>query len=262
MALIREIIENIEALAPLRLQEDYDNSGWQVAPDRDFGESEAEGVLVCLDVTEAIIEEARAKGCNLIVSHHPLIFKPFTKVIGESYQQNCAISAIKNGIGIYSAHTNLDNAKGGVNFKIVEKLHLSDLEWLEPRDADSGSGLVGNLPSPVTEKEFLLEVKNIFHLKVLQHSPLRGRKISRVALCGGSGSFLLQNAIDKGADVFLTGEMSYHHFFDTEGIVALAAGHYESEQYTVELLAGRLNSSFKGLKVVETEINTNPIEYL
>jgi len=262
MALIREIIENIEELAPPSLQEDYDNTAWQVAPDGNFGESDAKGVLVCLDVTEAIIDEAQAKGCNLIISHHPLIFKPFTKLIGASYQQNCAIKAIQKGIGIYAAHTNLDNAKGGVNFKIAEKLDLRDLEWLDPKDANSGSGLVGNLPAPETEEGFLLRVKNIFRSKVLQHSPLRGMKVSKVAVCGGSGSFLLHNAIDKGADVFLTGEISYHHFFDTKGIVAVAAGHYESEQYTIELLAERLSRSFSSLKIVKTEINTNPITYL
>lgn len=262
MALIREIIENIEELAPIGLQEEYDNTAWQLAPERNFAEFEVKGVLVCLDVTEAIVDETEAKDCNLIISHHPLIFNPLKKVLGENPQQRCVIKALQKGIGIYAAHTNLDNASGGVNFMIAEKLNLSGLEWLEPKDEISGSGLMGRLPEKETEEEFLDKIKKVFKLKVLQHSPLRGKLISKVALCGGSGSFLLQKAIEKGADVFLTGEMSYHHFFDTDGILAVATGHYESERYTVDLIAERLQASFSGVKIEKTEINTNPITYL
>lgn len=255
---LREVIAALEHLAPLRLQDEWDNSGLQVG----FPESEIDQVLVCLDVTEAIVDEAIAAKCNLIVSHHPLIFKALRQVSDATYQQRCVVKALAAGISIYSAHTSLDNAPGGVNHRIAALLGLQKLRWLSPRDGeDAGSGLVGELPASEPDAAFLARVQRTFGVECLQHSTLDGRQVRRVALCGGAGAFLLHDAVCAGADCFISGEFHYHDYFENQGVLLAELGHYQSEQFTQDLLLEYLHKTCPGLTVRKTALNTNPICY-
>lgn len=255
---LHEVIAAVERLAPLRFQDEWDNSGLQVG----FPDAEIGGILVCLDVTEAVVEEAVARKCDLIVSHHPLLFKALRQVSDATYQQRCVVRALAAGISVYSAHTSLDNAPGGVNHRIAGKLGLRDLRWLSPKEGgEAGSGLVGELPAPEAEGDFLARVQRGFGVQCLRHSAPAGRVLRRVALCGGAGAFLLRDAVRAGADCFLSGEFHYHDYFENRGLLLCELGHYQSEQFTVELLQEYLGANCPGLRVLRTELNTNPIHY-
>ena len=257
----KQVLDALEQYAPLPLQDSYDNAGLQIGLTE---EQEVAGALLCLDVTEAVIEEAERMGCNLIVAHHPLLFRGLKSITGQSYVERCVIKAIQKGIGIYAAHTNLDNAEGGVNYRIAEMIGLKNLSFLDEKSGlSAGAGVIGELPTEEDEKKFLERVKALFGIRCVRHNQLTGRKIRRVALCGGAGGFLLSNAIAQGADAFLTGEMRYHDYFGHEGELLIAEmGHYESEQYTIDIFAEVLNHHFPELKIVKTTLNTNPINYL
>jgi dinuclear metal center YbgI/SA1388 family protein len=363
--LVSDIIQELENLAPLEYQESYDNSGLQVG---EVG-MEVKGILLTLDVTEAIVNEAIERGCNMIIAHHPLIFSGLKRITGRNYVERIVRLAIKNDIIIYAAHTNLDNVKKGVSAKIAEKLELQDTAILQMMmstlsklytfaplnavdkvrdalfaagagdigkyrqcsfnsngtgtfkpDADAnpaigeaggereyvdevkievlvqkhkekhvlkalfenhpyeevayefialqnpnqelGAGMVGKLKEPIDEKAFLAFVKERMNTDCIRHTELRGKKIEKVAICGGSGSFLLKEAIGAGADIFITGDFKYHQFFDAEGKIIIAdIGHYESEQYTVELFADILKKKFPNFAVLLSNLNTNPVKY-
>lgn len=273
---IREIISTLEAFAPLELQEDFDNAGVQVAVNScpDALDAQLTGVLVCLDITEQVIDEAIAKNCNMVVSHHPLIFQPLKRVCGQTYQQRCVAKAILAGITLYSAHTNLDNARGGVNHIIASMLGLNNLQWLEPRGSEGGSGVIGELPVPMTAMQLLLSLKTLFKVDALFNN-CRGnsafaeqksvcgtiaveKEIRKVALCGGAGAFLMGKAREMGADAFITGEIHYHDYFGQD-MLLVEMGHYQSEQYTQELLMKIILKSCAGARVIKTSLNTNPI---
>ena len=260
---IKEIIAALERFAPLPLQDGFDNAGLQIG----LTEAEATGALLCLDVTEAVIDEAITLGYNLVVSHHPLIFKGCKSITGKDYVERCIMKAIRNDIAIYSAHTNLDNAEGGVNFKIAEKIGLKDVEVLEPKEVTdeivAGSGVIGELKELETETEFLKRIKKLFEVECVKHNRMTGRLIKRVALCGGSGAFLLPRAVACNADVFITGEVKYHDYFHYDNQILIAEiGHYESEQYTKEIFYSIIRERFPELDVQMTRVNTNPIKYL
>ena len=258
----KQVLDALEQYAPLPLQDSYDNAGLQIGLTE---EQEVTGALLCLDVTEAIIDEAERMGCNLVVAHHPLLFRGLKSITGSSYVERCVIKAIQKGIGIYAAHTNLDNAEGGVNYRIAERIGLTNLQFLDlkPGGVAAGAGVLGELPEGEDERAFLERVKSLFGIKCLRHSQLTGREVRRVALCGGAGGFLLNNAIALGADVFLTGEMRYHDYFGHEDELLIAEmGHYESEQYTIDLFAEVLSRQLPQLRIVKTSNNTNPINYL
>ena len=265
MTKVSDVIAAIEAIAPLRYQDEWDNSGLQVG----FCQDEVKGVLVCLDVTEEIVDEAIRKGCNMIVSHHPLLFHSLKQVSDSTYQQRCVTKAIKEGIAIYSAHTSLDNARGGVNFKIAELIGLQDLRWLEPKPecgahsngAECGSGLIGTLPAPEQPEAFLERLQNTFKVKALRHSEPGSKPIRKVALCGGAGAFLMGKAIQEDADCFISGEFHYHDYFETDGMMLIELGHYQSEQFTKDLLREILGKALPDLRIEMTQIDTNPIRY-
>ena len=265
MTKVSDVIAAIEAIAPLRYQDEWDNSGLQVG----FCQDEVKGVLVCLDVTEEIVDEAIRKGCNMIVSHHPLLFHSLKQVSDRTYQQRCVTKAIKEGIAIYSAHTSLDNARGGVNFKIAELSGLQDLRWLEPKPEcgahsngpECGSGLIGSLPAPEQPEAFLERIQNTFKVKALRHSEPGSKPISNVALCGGTGAFLMGKAIQEDADCFISGEFHYHDYFERDGMMLIELGHYQSEQFTKDLLREILGKVLPDLRIEMTQIDTNPIRY-
>ena len=361
---ISEITQFLESIAPVGLQENYDNAGLIVGS----GESECSGIIISLDVTEEVVKEAIAKKCNLIVGHHPIIFKGLKKINGKNYVERTVITAIKNDIAIYAIHTNLDNVLEGVNKKIAEKLQLQNCKVLLPKEGtleklvtfapvkkaeevrnalfeagagsignydqcsfnvegtgtfralegsdpyvgekgkqhqenearievvfpsgleqkivlalkkvhpyeevafylqplknrqhNVGSGLVGELPEPIAEKELMDILKSAFHLKVIRHTEYLNKPVHKIAVCGGSGFFLLPAAIAAGAQVYITGDVKYHEFFDADGRILLAdIGHYESEQFTIELLTEFLQKKFSNFAVLKTEINTNPVRY-
>jgi len=257
---IRQVMDALERFAPLPLQESYDNAGLQVG----LTEAEISGVLLCLDVTEAIVDEAVDKGCNLIVAHHPLIFRKLAHIGDGNYVERAVMKAIKNDVAIVAAHTNLDNAEGGVNFKMAEKLGLQGLESLQGPVVDGKwSGVVGELPQPMSAEAFIDLLKRQFGAVSLRANELLTRPIRWVALCGGSGSFMLGDAIRAKADAYVTGEMSYHEFFGHEQQIQICViGHYESEQFTTEILRDIIVKEHPELPVTIAETCTNPILYL
>lgn len=258
---IKDIIHVLEAIAPPHLQESYDNAGLIVGNN----ETEVRGVLFCLDSTEAIVEEAVQKNCNLIVAHHPIVFRGLKRLNGVNYVERTVIQAIQNDIAIYAIHTNLDNVhRQGVNSKIAQKLGLQNTSVLAPRPDDSniGAGLLGVLQNPMEEHAFLLYVKEALKTHCIRHTALRNRPIERVAVCGGSGSFLLPAALKSGADAFVTADFKYHEFFDAEDRLIIAdVGHYESEQFTIELLYELIHEKFPNFALHLTELVTNPVFY-
>lgn len=259
---IKEVVDALERFAPLPLQEGFDNAGLQVG----LTEAEVSGALLCLDVTEKVVDEAVALGCNLIVSHHPLIFRALKHITGENDVQRAVAKAIKKDITVVSMHTNFDNAKDGVNYKIAEKMELSDCGFFAEKNVDGiscGSGVIGTLPEPMAADDFVLMLKRTFDVECVMCNQLLRRKISRVAICGGAGSFLLDDAITAGADAFITGEMHYHEYFGHEQEIQIAViGHYQSEQFTNEIFESIIKEKCPGVKTYLTKTNTNPIIYL
>lgn len=252
---VSDVIKVIEDAAPLGFQDGFDNSGLQVGSPA----AEARRILVTLDITEEVLGEAVRLGCDMIVSHHPLIFHPLRQVGDGSYQQRCVVTAIREGIAIYSSHTSLDNAPGGVNYEIASRLGLRDLRVLDAKDGGCGAGLAGRLPEPCSDSDFLGLLQSVFEVGCLRHSGTTGRLISSVALCGGAGAFLMKKAVEAGADCFVTGEFHYHDFFENCGMLLAELGHYESEQYTVDLLERILKNGLPSAEVCRTSLNTNPI---
>ncbi len=360
---ILEITEYLETIAPLQFQENYDNAGLIV------GESSCEcsGIIISLDVTEAVINEAISNNCNMVVAHHPIIFNGLKQLTGENYVERTIIKAIKNDITIYAIHTNLDNVKKGVNNKIAERIGLQNLQILQPKEnilkkliifapfknaedvrkslfaagagnlgkysecsfnsegtgtfkaeqgadpyvgeigkqheekeikievifpgyleqeiiramidshpyeevaydiiplgnyvAEIGSGLTGEIDKALDENEFLDKIKVAFGLKVIKHTAFSGNKVKKVAICGGAGSFLIPVALSNKADVYITSDIKYHEFFEAEGMVLIDIGHYESEQFTIDLLYEFLSEKYPNFAVRKTEVITNPVNY-
>lgn len=261
---IEEVIRALEQFAPLPLQEDFDNAGLQVGLTR---ASEVSGALLCLDVTERVVEEAIAKDCNLIVSHHPLIFHKLRALTASDYVQRAAIKAIRNDVAIVSMHTNMDEALGGVNHKIAEKLGLSEPHFFgktkEVEGVTAGEGVIARYQEPISSAEFTRRVKETFRVKCLQTNEPLKRPVTKVAICGGAGAFLLQDAIAAGADAFITGEMRYHEYFGHEQEIQICVmGHYQSEQYTAEIFRDIIRSRCPDVRCVMSEIDTNPVFYV
>jgi dinuclear metal center YbgI/SA1388 family protein len=268
---ISQITGILEEYAPLCLQEDFDNSGLQVG---DIS-GELQGILLCLDVTEAVLDEAIQLGCNLIISHHPLLFKPIKSLTGRSYIERCVIKACKNNLVIYASHTNMDNAYGGVNYHLAGKIGLQNVRALSPKAdhrtseacstgqwSGAGSGIIGELPFPEDEASFLQKLKITFNPEKIQHSSLTGKMIRRVAMCGGSGAFLIPEAIAREADIFVTGEAKYNDYFDVENRILLAViGHYESEIATKELFYDVITKKITNFAVHFSKVNANPVNY-
>jgi dinuclear metal center YbgI/SA1388 family protein len=361
---IAEVIKCLEDFAPVNLQEDYDNAGLIIGN----ADDDCKGIITTLDVTEEVIEEATSKKCNLIVAHHPIIFKGLKKLNGKNYVERTVISAIKNNIAIYAIHTNLDNVVNGVNYKIAQKLNLQNIQVLSHKENtlkklvtfsprvnaeeiqnalfkagagtigkysecsyngegigtfkaeegsepyvgepgkrhsenetrievifpsylqkeivqslkkshpyeevafdiyslnnnrnDIGSGLVGNFKEPVSEEDLLSQLKIEFGLSIIRHTALLHKKITKVAVCGGAGSFLIPAAKAVGASVYITSDIKYHEFFDADNTLLLTdIGHYESEQFTIELLADIIQQKFPNFAVLKTETKTNPVHY-
>lgn len=327
MTKIKDIIQTLEGIAPPTYQESYDNAGLIVG-DQD---AEVSGVLTCLDSTEAVIDEAIQLNCNLVIAHHPIVFRGLKRITGKNYVERVIIKAIQHNIAIYAIHTNLDNVYcNGVNAKIGEVIGLKNTQILAPKavlkgfiaytfddstlqlydelkavgvialhqqghrlegqfelgiqskvvrilaaaeahssitDIDNkatkvGAGLFGTLPEPMSEESFLTHLKQVMQVGCIRYTDLRGKPIQRVALCGGAGGFLLRQAIRKKADIFITADYKYHEFFDADQKIVIAdIGHFESEQFTIDLLAEIISDNFSNFAVRCTNVRTNPVHY-
>ena len=254
----RDVIQAIEEFAPLSIQESWDNSGLCIgSPD-----SPASSVLLGLDCTPELVDEAIACGADMIVTHHPLIFSGLKKISPEDATGAAVIKAVKAGISVYAAHTNADKVIAGVSGAMAAKLGLADVEILDEDGEGTGLGAVGNLPEPLSAEEAVALVKERFGLKSIRASkPVQG-KISRIAMCGGSGGSLIKAAMASGAQLYISGDISYHNFFTREGFMIMDIGHYESEIEIVEILFSLLRKKFPTFAVRITQnIYSNPIFY-
>lgn len=262
---IQDIAAALEALAPPAFAESYDNVGLLVG----HPETEVTGALINLDVTESLIDEAVKRGINLIVTHHPIWFTGRKRLNGEDYVSRIIIKAIKSDVALYAIHTNLDNVQEGVNRMIGERMGATQMEILRPKRgveaADGspiGSGMLGILPEPLSRGAFLARIKEAFHCGGIRYADAPVETIRKVAWCGGAGSFLTGAAIAAGADAFVTGDITYHKYFDNESkILLLDIGHHESEQFTSLLIYNYLSETFPKFAVHLSEINTNPVKY-
>lgn len=259
---IKEIIDAIEQFAPPALQEDYDNTGYQTGDP----EGDTSGVLLCVDVTEEIVAEAAEKGYNLIVSHHPLLFKGVKSVIGRNRPERVLAEAIRRGITVYSSHTATDCTVGGVSWRMAERLGLGDVRVLVPSvpGACTGLGVVGELPESVAMDAFLASVKKAFGCEVLKVSCFDGSmSVKRVALCGGSAGEFVPDAIAAGAQVYVTADCKFNQFLDhVRDIVLVDAGHFETEECTKQIFFDVITEKFPNFAVCYSEKEKNPIIYL
>ena len=255
---VREIIETIEEFAPLSIQEGWDNSGLCVGSPED----EVSSVLLGLDCTERLVDEAIEYGADMIITHHPLIFSGLKKISPEDQTGAAVIKAVRAGISIYAAHTNADKVISGVSGAMAARLGLKDVEILEDEGEGTGLGVVGNLPAPISAEEAIALVKKRFSLKMLKASAPVACPVSRIAMCGGSGSSLIGKARNSGAQLYISGDISYHHFFTPEGFMIMDIGHYESEIEIVDILFSLIKKKFPTFAVRITQnINSNPIYY-
>lgn len=265
MPRISDIISAIEAEAPLSLQEEWDNSGLQAG----HAEADCTGVMLAVDPTEWAIGEAVRAGCNLLVTHHPLLFHAPKQFVGATAVQRVVETALRQGVAIYSGHTSLDNAPRGLNRRAAEMLGLTGIEPLVPSSLmeGAGSGAVGNLPAPLGVEEFVALVKQAFGSPVVRLSRSaavrEGRPIGRVALCTGSGSSMIPQAIAAGADLFLTSDTRYHDFLDHgSGSMTIAdIGHHESEMHARDIFCRIISEKFPNFAVSFALTDANPILY-
>ena len=259
----QEVAAIIEAWAPLSIQEEWDNTGFCV------GSPQAcvKGVITCLDVTPSVMEEAIALGANMIISHHPLIYNELKQLCEQDEVARMVAMAIRNNLVVYSAHTNADKAVAGVSWLMADVLNLQDIEILNPdkqseSKAPCGMGIIGNLPVPQEVHPFLKTVVQKFSLFCIKTSRITVPVIRRVAACGGSGSALIPKALERGADIFLSGDISYHHFSCADGKMIIAdIGHYESEIGIVSKLTQLLSKKNLNFAVSISKNSSNPINY-
>ena len=255
---VKDIIRVIEDFAPLSIQEGWDNSGLCIGSPEDVVSS----VLLGLDCTPDLVDEAIACGADMIVTHHPLIFSGLKKISPDNPVGEAVMKAIKAGISIYSAHTSADKVIAGVSGAMAARLGLEDVQILDEDGEGTGLGVVGNLPEPLSAEEAVRLVKKSFGLKAMRASRPVDGKISRIAMCGGSGGSLIGAAMKSGAQLYISGDISYHNFFTREGFMIMDIGHYESEIEIVDILFSLIKKNFPTFAVRITQnIYSNPIFY-
>lgn len=259
MTTIRQITAAIQRLAPLDLQESWDNSGLQVGN----ADAVCTGVLVTVDVTPAVVREAVARGCNLIVSHHPLIFRGLKTITGQNDVQLSVHAAIVGGVSVYSSHTALDNAPGGVSHTMASMLGVRVTDVLVPSapGSQAGTGVVGELPQPLGGPEFVSRVKKVFGASVARCTAMPAKAVSRVALCGGAGGEFIARAAACGAQAYVTGDVRYHDFVDWQDrLLIVDVGHYETEQCVKNIFFKTIQTNFPELPLFMTTAS-NPVHY-
>lgn len=261
----RHILEFLEEWAPQSTKLEYDNVGLLVGNE----DQEVSSILACLDVTPEVVDEAIALEADLIVAHHPLIFRKLSRITSSDATGSLIFRLIRNDINVIAAHTNLDAAPGGVSFVLASRLGLIDVHFLKtedapvhPRGRETGFGMIGMLPEPMELPDFLEMVSDRLENAGLRYagSPAQIRK---VAVCGGAGSFLADEALRQGADAYVTADLKYHEFFTASDTFLLVdAGHYETEVPVVKALCDRLRDRFPELEVHHTSVNTNPVHHV
>lgn len=258
------IIDYLEEIAPSNYQMSYDNSGLLVGNRN----KDVSNILISLDCIEMVVDEAVEKGCNMIIAHHPIIFSGLKRLTGDNYIERTVIKAIQNDIAIYAIHTNLDSVlENGVNTEICDRLGLVDRKILSTDlklDAEGkvGAGMIGTLSKPMESLEFLRFLKGKMRVHVIKHTEISKDTIETVAVCGGSGRFLLEVAIEQKADIFISSDFKYHEYFDADGNIIIAdIGHYESEQFTIDLIHRLITEKFSTFAPLKTSLLTNPVRY-
>ena len=255
---VKDIISVIEEFAPLSLQESWDNSGLCIGSPEDSVSS----VLLGLDCTPELVDEAISCGADMIVTHHPLIFSGLKKISPEDKVGEAVIKAIKAGISIYAAHTSADKVIAGVSGAMAARLGLKDVAILDEDGDGTGLGVVGNLPEAMAAEDVIRLVKDRFGLKSMRASRPVDGMIERIALCGGSGGSLIKAARRSGAQLYISGDISYHNFFTEDGFMIMDIGHYESEIEIVDILFSLIKKNFPTFAVRITQnIYSNPIFY-
>ena len=263
MMTISTIVEYLDAELHPEYQEDYDNAGFLLGDPQE----ECRGALVAVDLTDDVIDEALERGANLIVTHHPMIFGGVKRITPRDAVGRHIMRLIKNDIGVYAAHTNLDNLKQGVNCILAEVLGLTDCHILRPLasqpSTDIGAGMIGRLPYPLPTHAFLEQVKASLGLPLLRVSDIASPAVARVAICGGAGNFLIDDAIRQQADIYLTGDMKYHDFQRAEGRITLVdIGHFESEQFTKQLIYSIISKKFSTFACFISERGRSFVNYM
>jgi dinuclear metal center YbgI/SA1388 family protein len=258
------IIDYLEEIAPSNYQMSYDNSGLLVGSRK----VEVSNVLICLDCIESVVDEAIEKECNLIIAHHPIIFSGLKRLTGATYIERTVIKAIQNGISIYAIHTNLDSVlENGVNTEISDRLGLIDRKILSSdlslnAEGKVGAGMIGKLASPKETLDFLSFLKDRMGVNIIKHTRITHKTVQTVAICGGAGRFLLEEAKQQNADIFISSDFKYHEYFDAEDRIIIAdIGHYESEQYTIDLIHRLITKKFSTFAPLKTSLLTNPVSY-
>ena len=257
---VKDIVAAIEEFAPASYQSDFDNTGLQVGSP----EQEVHGVLGGFDCTVELVQEAVEKGCDMIVTHHPLIYHPIKKLDPADPTAAAVIAAVKAGVAVYSAHTSADKVPAGVSWTMAEKLGLSGVRTLAPEDPGVGFGVVGDLPEALPAKDAVAMVKKAFGLPVVRTSALVEEPVSRIAMCGGSGTSLIPAAIAAGAQMYVCGDISYHYFFLPKGFMVVDAGHFETEVEIVKVLVSVIRKKFPTFVTLASENigKANPVNYL
>ena len=260
---IRDIAAVIEEFAPLSLQAEYDNSGLIVGRMDD----EVHSALLAVDVTEEVLDEAIAEGCDIIITHHPIIFSPIKRLNSATYVERCVERAIRHNIALYACHTNLDSVEGGTSWYVGSVLGLENMRVLEPRNGDDnvGYGVVGELPYAEDATSFLQRVKTAFNVGALRHSdiPSANTSVSRVAICTGAGRSNINDALRAKADVYITADLRYNDFMCGENRMILAdIGHFESEFCAISILDMVISKKMCNFAVRKSVCSRNPIHYL
>ena len=256
---IKEVTEYLDSVFHPELQEDYDNSGFLLGR----GDSDFRGALVALDLTPAVVAEAVEAGdINLIVTHHPFIFSGLKRLTDADETGRMVWALIQSNIAVYAAHTNLDSLPWGVSGILAEKLGLHNCRILKGEEV--GFGMVGELKREVPADSFLQHVKELTGIPVVRTSKHDPQKpLKRVALCGGSGSFLIGDALAAGADLYLTADLKYHDFQCTDGRMVLAdIGHYESVQFAKEIIFRIISEKFCNFAVRISERQHSIVQYI
>ena len=257
---VRDITSVIENFAPLGLQESYDNSGLIVGRLDD----EVSKVLLAVDVTEEVLQEAVDEGCDMIITHHPIIFHAIKRFNSATYVERCVEEAIRRGIVLYAAHTNLDSTPEGMSWRVAEMLGLERVEVLQStNDSGAGFGVVGELSQVESAEEFMRRVMQTFNVKVLRHSDIVKSQVGRVAICTGSGGSLIDCALKAGADIYLTADLKYNDFMRHENSIILTdMGHFESEYCAIQILFDILSKKIPIFVACRSVHSRNPVNYM
>lgn len=258
---IREIAEVIERVAPLGWQEDYDNAGLIVGRPDD----EVHRALLAVDVTEEVLDEAEREGCDLVVTHHPIVFRALKRFNSADAVQRCVERAIRRGIALYACHTNLDSAPEGMSWRLATLLGVENLRVLQPSASDPrvGFGVVGELPEAMETVAFMQRLRQRLGVRVVRHSDIVSPEVRRVAVCTGAGASLIGDARRAGADIYVTADMKYNDFMTPDGALTVAdIGHFESEYCVIDLLFDVLSKNLITFAVRKSECSRNPVNYL